>query len=122
MTLKITRGLPYAYRWRVKDGKNIWPTINDFEVRSQLRETKQNTSPLIMNLHDYMTTTYGVDAQSNDIIIDFRMTGAETRLIEETGYFDIVLSDTGVSDERAIKIGPEQIKLSDLVTLPEGDA
>lgn len=122
MTLNVTRGLPYAVQWRVTDGKNIWADINDFEVRSQLRKTKLPTSLLIANLHDFMSKEYGVDAQANDIIVKLIMTGAQTRALSMSGFFDVILSDPGVEDVRGLEIYSGKIKLSDTTTEPEDEA
>ena len=113
----ITRGLPFARSFRIVDGKNVWPTLPDFEVRSQLRTTKAPTSTIIENLHDFMEASYDVD----DILIAWSMTGAETLTLASGGYYDIVVSDAGASDERAISISSGKIKVSDTTTKPEGE-
>ena len=120
MVIKITRGLPYANQWRLPNGKDMWPNLADFEVRSQLRKTKLASSQLITNLHLFMTKSYGIDTQANDIIVRWRMTGAETRALAGDGFFDVILSDPGVTDERGLRIYSDQIKLASLITAPEG--
>lgn len=118
--ITITRGLPFSRTIRVTGGKNIWPNLVDFEVRSHLRKKKDPTSLLILVLHDYMEKSYGVDTQADDIIITWTMTGAETLEITDKGYFDVLLSDPGADDERGLRAVMGSIKLEDLTTTTEG--
>lgn len=120
MSIKIKRGLPYASRFRIHNGKLQWANLTDFEVRSQLREEKDVDSPLIANLHTFMSKSYGTGEQANDIIIDFVMTGSDTRTLTADGYFDVIVSDPGVTDARGLQIYSGRIVLSDLTTSPEG--
>ena len=112
----ITRGLPFARSFRITDGKNVWPNLVDFEVRSQMRLTKAPTSAIVANLHDFMTA----DFDANDIVITWTMTGAQTYALTGGGYYDILVSDAGATDERAIPISSGKIKVLDTTTKPEG--
>ena len=109
--LIITAGLPFGRRVRVSGGTNVWPTLVDFEVRSQIRREPNSISELLGDLRPYITPSIdGVD-----IVLDIEMSGAQTRLIPE-GYFDIVISDPGSTDTRAISVLTGRIKIKTLVT------
>lgn len=110
-------GIPFARVIRVTDGKNVWGDLDDFEVRCQLRKGKSTTSGLILNLHDYMTVDFGGD----DIVITWTMTGAEVRVFDANGYYDLILSDTGTTDARAIRVLDGQVHVRNTITSAAGD-
>lgn len=109
--LELTAGLPYARRIRMTDGKLAWPLLTDFEVRSHVRAGKDTTSPLLYDLAVHMTPSYDV----NDILVDISLTGAQTRLIPP-GNFDVIISDPGVEDVRAVRLASGKIKVASLIT------
>lgn len=109
--LMLTAGLPFSRRVRVSGGANIWSTLVDFEVRSQIRREADSTSELLGSLIPYITPS--IDGA--DIVLDIEMSGSQTRIIPE-GYFDIVISDPGSTDLRAISVLTGRIKLSNLIT------
>lgn len=117
--LTITKGLPFSRVIRVTGGKNVWPELDDFEIRSELREKQLPTSQFIMALHVFMTAEYGTGDEADDILIHWEMTGADTRSIPSKGKFDIILSDPGVTDARAIPVVSGSIALAFLTTAPE---
>jgi hypothetical protein len=98
-TLTIQAGEPYARRIRVVDGKNIWATLDLFEVRCQVRDGDSEQYPLVSDLSIYFTPSYDL----NDIVIDIAMTGQQTRTVGP-GFYDVFLSDVGAVDARAIRI------------------
>lgn len=114
--LKVVAGRPFSQTIRVKNIRNIWATADELEVRAQLRVGPNSTDSLIDNLHTRMTYSYDV----NDLVIVLSMTGAQTRALvarqwSPTGhaYFNIVISDVGTADSRAIVVP--------LITLTAGD-
>jgi hypothetical protein len=121
--LTITAGEPWRKVIIVKDGQNVWSSLDTLEVLSQLRVGETSDSRLISNLHSFMTT----NLQGNDIVITWTMTGAQTRALYEqhwgnnkTGYFSIHLSDVGVTDARALDIPTMRLKARDITTLLSG--
>lgn len=109
--LAMTAGLPYARRARVEGGALIWPSLDDFEVQSEIRSAKKNGT-LLGALVNYITPSIDGD----DIVLDIRLTGAQTRLVPVKGYFDVILSDPGPEDARAIPALSGKIKVGTLVT------
>lgn len=109
--LAMTAGLPYSRRFRITNGKSVWPTLDLLEVRSQVRVRKQPTSALVGALTPFLTPSYDGD----DIVIDLELTGAQTRTMIK-GYYDIVVSDVGATDERALSIASGKVKVGTLVT------
>ena len=120
--LRMRAGLPYGRRFRMQDGKNTWANLADFEVRCQVRQGKTDDSLFLFNLTPYLTPSYDV----NDIVVDLVMTGADTRearsailLLTEVaavGNYDLIISDVGVEDARAIPLASGKVKIDTLVT------
>lgn len=98
LVLSIRSGLPFARRVRVTDGKNIWPSLTDFEARMQIRSSRDSESVLKFDFTSYLVKSF----DNNDILIDWNLTGAQTRELP-SGYFDLILSDVGTTDSRAIQ-------------------
>lgn len=109
--LAMTAGLPYARRFRVQGGKLVWSNLDQMEVRSQIRQRKTPTSPLVGALTPFLTASY----EGDDILIDLELTGAQTRAMVK-GYYDIIISDVGTTDARALPVASGKVKVSTLVT------
>lgn len=109
--LDITAGLPYNRRIRVKDAAVTWPTVEDFEVRSDVRVGPSSNSTLKAVLTPYISTS--VDGQ--DLVLDLNLSGTETRALSG-GYYDIVVSDPGETDNRAIVVLGGKLTIKPLVT------
>lgn len=105
--LKMQAGVPYARRIRVEDGKNVWSTLDAFEVHSEVRATASVNAPLHGNLGQYMTPSF----DGNDIVIDLALTGQQTRTLQ-SGYYDVLLTDAGSADAKGLLIlfGPLTVK------------
>lgn len=115
VNLSIKAGLPYKRRFRLVNGTAVWPALGTFELRSQLRKQATVTSDLILDFAEYMAPTI----EDTDIVITLTMTGAQTRALPTTGYYDIVLSDPGEDDAKAVCVIPaSKITTSPLVTAP----
>lgn len=109
--LDITAGLPYNRKIRVTNGVNVWPTLEDFEVRCQVRVAANKNSTLKSTLSSYFTSSI----EDNDIVIELNMTGSETREILG-GYYDVIISDVGPVDARALPLLKGQVRVTPLVT------
>lgn len=109
--LSLTAGLPYSRRARVIGAANIWSAVDQFEVRSQVRAGKTESSLFLFDLRPYLTPT--IDGE--DIVIDLVLTGHDTRLVPK-GYYDIIISDPGETDARALPVLSGKIKVNLLVT------
>lgn len=109
--LNMTAGLPYNRRIRIKDGKNVWSLLGDFEIRSEVRVSESPTATLKTTLSSFFNASFDV----NDIILDLNLTGKDTRSLSG-GYYDVVLSDTGSVDARAIRVLFGRLQLEQMVT------
>lgn len=121
--LELIAGKPFARVILFKDGKDTWPTLAEFEVRCQLRFNEATSSKLIANLHPFMTPSF----QDDDIRVDWSMTGKQTRTLydavwghNKTGYFNIIVSDTGATDERAWVVPTIEMRGIDITTRASG--
>jgi hypothetical protein len=110
--LVMTAGLPYSRRIRIKNVTNVWPTVDDFEVHSQIRVSNNPRSTLKGDLSEYITATI----DGTDIVLDLRLTGSQTRSVS-SGYYDIVISDPTPDAARGIKVLGGQIQIKPLVTV-----
>lgn len=109
-------GIPFARSIRITDGKNVWTNLGDFEVRSQLRTGRSPSYSLIVDLGQYMTKAF----DGNDIVVTWSMTGEDVRDITKNGYYDLIVSDLGVEDSRAILVLAGQIRVANTVTSAAG--
>lgn len=105
---KVRAGKPFHCSFRCVGLTAIWPDVDTLEVRAQMRQGKDTGTQLIANLHEHMTWSYDGD----DLVIDWAMNGAETRALYavdmglhgKLGYLNVIVSDTGSDDERAVVI------------------
>lgn len=109
--LHIVSGLPYSRRIRVVDGVNVWPTLQSVEVKSHVRVSQNSTSTLKSDLTPYLTKSI----DGNDIVIDFAVSGLESRNLKG-GYYDIVLHDPSDVDARGIVLVSGQVFVERTVT------
>lgn len=118
----LTAGAPFIKTFRVKNAKLVWASIDDLEVHAHLRTGLSSKTTLVADLRDYMTYVY----DGNDLVITLQMTGADTRTIynrmpeEKIAYFNIVVSDLGTVDSRAIVIPVITVKASDITVSSGG--
>lgn len=110
-TLDITGGLPYSRRIRITNGVNVWPTLDDFEVRSEVRASPHGASKLKATLSQFITPSI----DGNDIVLDLQMTGSDTRALSN-GYYDIVVTDKGSTDLRGLRVLRGQLTVDQLIT------
>jgi hypothetical protein len=109
--LPIRAGLPFARRIRVVGGRATWPTLDSFEVRADVRSGASSSSPLRYDLRQHMAVAYDGD----DIVIDLSMTGAQTRQAKG-GNYDVLVSDAGAEDARAIVAVEGQVTVTPVVS------
>lgn len=111
----ITSGLPFSkiVVAALPSGRDWWLDEADFEVLSQIREGDDYTSPLLLDLKQFITVTFdGVD----DVTIEIDMTAADTRRLTKSGYYDILISDVLATDDRAIRVLSGQVFRDAVVT------
>lgn len=93
----LKAGVPYSRRLRITDGTLVWASLDDFEVRWQVRTGTSDKYPLVFDVTPFLT----VSLDDSDIVIDLAMTGADTRAAK-SGYYDVLVSDVGTVDARAL--------------------
>ena len=110
--LAMTAGLPYKRRFVVVGGASVWATVGQFEVRSQMRAGRDVNSEFLYDLAQHITPS----VVGADIVLDLSLTGAQTRGVPAKGNYDIIVSDPGVTDARAIPVVNGKVKVGQLVT------
>jgi hypothetical protein len=113
--MNITAGIPYGKLVTVTlpSGRVWWTSGSQFEVLFQLREGPDVNSALISDLRQYLTVTY---TGPNTVSIAFDMTGEDTRTLTKSGYYDMIISDVGVVDNRAFIVLSGVVYLTSTVT------
>lgn len=114
-TLTITSGLPFGKELNVTlpTGRTWWTNVSDFEVLMQVREEKNRNSTLVKDFAQYLTVTM----PSADVVkIEVFLTGAETRTLDRGGYYDVLISDLGITDERAYVVLAGAVKRLTVIT------
>jgi hypothetical protein len=98
--LHITSGLPYSRTITVTlpNGRAWWTSGSQFEVLSQIRESSDELSKLLLDLKQFLTVTF---TSPNTVTILLNINGADTRLLKKSGYYDMVISDILNTDARA---------------------
>jgi len=99
----IKSGLPFAKSLLVTlpTGRSWWTSVSDFELSFQVREDPDKASNLITDLKTTLTPTF-MDA--DNLRVNVGMTGADTRSITESGWFDIIISDSGITNARGFPL------------------
>lgn len=122
-SITVVAGQPLNRQIRAVGVKDVWPTLDAFELRAQLRTGSGTSARLIANLHDYMTKVFDGD----DLVITWTMSGAQTRTLYgkvwglfKTGYFNIILSDPGDEDAKALIVPLVSVRGVDTTTTAEG--
>ena len=98
----IKSGLPFAKTIiaTLPSGRAWWTSNSQFEVLCQIRESDDYSSPLILDLENFITKSLA----TNTVTINLVMTGADTRKVTKSGYYDLVLSDTLQVDTNAFVV------------------
>lgn len=112
--LTMVQGVPFSRQIHVVGGTAVWPTLASVEARAQVRRGEEVSSPLVVDLTPFLT----VRIDSLDLVVDMSLTGAQTRAIPRSGFYDLILSDVGTVDARALKILSGKLHLETTVTAP----
>jgi len=112
---EITSGLPFSkvINITLPTGRTWWTNVNQFEVLMQIREQPTKYSKLILDMTQYLTVQF---SSTNLLRVSLSMTGEDTRTFTKSGYYDLVISDTGLTDARAFVIIKGQAKRKILIT------
>ena len=118
IVFNITAGLPFAKTIVVTltNGRTWWTVRDDFEVLFQIRDGQNESDTLLLDLVQYLTITFD---DLDTVTIALVMSGAETRNLTESGYYDVVMSDTGVDDDRGFKVLKGRVNRKTLVSAAE---
>jgi hypothetical protein len=113
--LHITSGLPYSRTITVTlpNGRTWWTIGTQFEVLSQIRESSDEASPLLLDLKQFLVVTF---TAPNTVGIVLTMSGTKTRLLKKSGYYDMVISDTLNTDSRAFVLVSGPVYRDSVVT------
>jgi hypothetical protein len=116
--IELVAGEPFSRIIRVTGAAAIWPTTDDFEVRSEARSGPAQQCRLMADLSVYLTPS--IDGE--DVVVTVTMTGEQTRGLCRTAknaYYDMFLSDVGPDDARAFKIQYGQVLVDPNITAGE---
>lgn len=93
--------------------RDYWLADDDYEVLSQVRASRKQDAELKVDLAQFLT--YALDG--DDIVIDWAMTGEDTRALEgKGGEYDMIVSDADTTDARAVIILAGRIRVLPVVT------
>jgi hypothetical protein len=114
----ITSGIPFAktVEATLTDGRGWWTLESQFEVLCQIREAADVDSTLLLDLKQFLTITFVPGTDPDLVTIDLVMTGADTRLLTTSGFYDMVISDALSVDSRAISLIDGPVYRKTLVT------
>jgi len=96
--LEVARGFPFSKNVRISNGKNVWPTLDLVEAKMLIRKTKSTASDVLKDFTPYLH----LDFDGNDLVVSWSLSGQET-LDLVSGYYELVISDAGPQDTRAIR-------------------
>lgn len=86
---------------RVVNGTTIWASLDECEVRSQIRQYGNEASRLLLDLTPFLSMAL----DGADIVVTLNVPGSMTRTLPQgNGYFDMIISDVGTTDSRAITL------------------
>lgn len=109
--LRVQAGSPYALRVVIANGTSLWTDLSDFDVRSQIRSGEGSQFPLRGDLTPFLTKSF----EGDNIVITLNMTGSQTRVLK-SGYCDMLVSDVGSADDKAIRVRIGIIEVLPIVT------
>lgn len=113
--LFIKSGLPFtkSYLVTLPSSRSWWTSTSGFEFIGQIRKKKTRDSDLLLDITQYISVTQ-IDVDT--FLFEFKMTGQNTRLVTEDGFYDIIVSDIGIADNRAYEIGFGKVKRSTIIS------
>lgn len=118
--LDIKSGLPFkrALTVTLPTGRSWWTDEADFEFAMQIREEEDRSSRLICDLLPYLVT----DKPSADIVtVQIIMSGEDTRLVTESGWYDLIMSDVDIHNDRAYQLLAGPLKRRSTVSRDAGE-
>lgn len=113
--LEITAGLPFSKTFAVTltEGRSYWNEVNQFEVLAQVRKKKERTSDLVLDLAGFISVT---KVNANLFVFELKMSGLQTRSLSAPGFYDILMSDPGTTDNRAYIISHGKVRRDTVIT------
>ncbi len=109
--LNIESGIPSNMEFitTLPADRSWWLAREDFEILMQMRDAPNGKGNLILDLTKYLTVEM---TGPHTLLTTFKMAGQHTRLICRSGYYDVVMSDVGGLDDRAVVLlrGPVRHK------------
>ena len=107
--LIIKSGLPYSksFLLELPSGRSWWTMASQFEHVGQIRKKKDRDSELILDISTFISVT---TVNADTYLFELKMTGQDTRTLTESGAYDIIVSDTGITDGRAIELSVGKVK------------
>lgn len=114
-------GIPWDRQVQITDGKDRWATLGAFEARMQIRDGVSSTSALRYDMTPHLVKAFGTGGTANDIFISWSLSGAETRVLraacgDKERFYDLLVSDPGVTDEEALYVLHGRIRVNSTVT------
>jgi hypothetical protein len=97
----IKSGIPFGRTIVVTlpDPRDFWPDGTSFEVLAQIRVGQDTASRLLLDMADFLMVVY---TAPTTVTIDLDIPGSGTRLLTQSGYYDIVMSDIANLDANAV--------------------
>jgi hypothetical protein len=116
--MHIISGLPYSKLITVTlpSGRPFWVNEVDVEVLMQIRIAENSESTLLLDCTQFLTVTHN---PPDEFIIDFSMSGSDTRSLITAGYYDMVMSDATGVDETSVVILSGYVDHASVVTAAE---
>jgi hypothetical protein len=103
--LKVVQGVPLSRSYRFVGAAATWPGAAGCEVKAQVKA--RPGSPVLLDLTPFLSAPAVVasgEGAGVDIAVVLSMTGADTRTVTLGGMYDLILSDLGTVDARAVKV------------------
>lgn len=111
----IKSGIPFGKTVTVTlpSGRTYWTDDTEFEVICQIREAPDSESTLLLDITDNLT----IDFTAPDTVeISLSLTGADTRLLKDDGFYDMIMSDPFTEDARAVTLVEGPVYRTTVVT------
>lgn len=115
VNLDVTNGVPFSrvIGIALPHDRDWWTAVSDFEFLMQVREKPSTNACLIIDLAPYLSWSM---TDADNVLLNFVMTGNDTRKICANGYYDLIMSDVGTIDVRAKILIAGQVRVKNTVT------
>lgn len=116
----ITSGIPFAKTIvaTLPNGRTWWTDVTQFEVLAQIRKADTVDSDIIVDLKQFISVDFDFGTDPDEVTVELVMTGTDTRLVTDSGHYDVVMSDTFAVDGRAIVLIKGPVHRYSLVSGP----